>query len=128
MKQHERAPWYPDVAAMHCELHPGRRQALDAEAEAIAAEWPLWNVQHSPWAGVVRDRLTQLDGYWRQDKWGRWHKVPQKPLVIRKPRRTWTEADERRLQKRLAHVFRVRRLAREAMWAAPRTRLITAAA
>lgn len=123
MKQHEvRSPWYGDVAAMHVELYPDRRSAAAAESEAIAAEWPLWNVHQSPWGGVARDRMRQLDGYWRQDRWGRWHQLPPKPLAAWKPH-SWTEADERRFQKRLARDRRVRRLTREAVRAASLRRL-----
>lgn len=125
MDQHQFGPWYAAVGAMTVELYPDRARAAAAEAEAIAAEWPLWNVQHSPWGGVVQDRLRQLDGYWRQDKHGRWHPVPWefvKAFAARKPGRRAEAAAERQFQAHIAHVNHVRRLTREAIsdyWRTP---------
>lgn len=108
MDGHQEHPWYGAIAALEVELYPDRRQAAAAETEAIAAEWPLWNIQNSPWGSFVRDQVRQLTGYWRQDKWGRWHLVPRQSW----PRNTGplTAAEKRRLDKQLAHHLHVRRL------------------
>lgn len=112
MDQHKFGPWYGDVAAMAVELYATRSEAAAAEREAIAAEWPLWNIRDSPWGGVVSDRMRQLDGYWRQDKRGRWHPVPLETLMARP---ISAKERERRFQELLARNRRVRRLTREAV-------------
>ncbi len=44
-RAHAKQPWYGDVARWELEEHPTREAAYAAEAAAISAEHPAWNVQ-----------------------------------------------------------------------------------
>jgi hypothetical protein len=47
-------PWWDDVATIKREVFPNRVEAADAEARAIAAEAPLYDVQHPIWGSLGR--------------------------------------------------------------------------
>lgn len=48
-KQHrDSKPWWPQVARKTIEWHPNRTLALKAEATAIEAETPAYNIDHNP--------------------------------------------------------------------------------
>ena len=52
MQQHQTSPWVDDLAALDVEHYSTRAEARAAEREAIATEWPLWNVH-----GAVDGRM-----------------------------------------------------------------------
>ncbi len=111
MDQHQREHWYGAIAAIDVRRYCGRRAAKGAETEAIATEWPLWNVSQSPWGCIAADRARQLGGYWRQDKWGQWHPVRRSGGEPR----SWDAAAERLFRKEFRHQCHIRRLVRAAM-------------
>jgi predicted GIY-YIG superfamily endonuclease len=51
--QHLSAPWARHLALLHVQRNLTRVEAGRLEREAIRAEWPLWNVQGSPFARVA---------------------------------------------------------------------------
>lgn len=54
-KRHK--PW-DQVSRISIEHYPNREQALAAEAEAIRAESPLWNVVHNAGSATTREEST----------------------------------------------------------------------
>lgn len=55
MEHHRyQTPWFSEVARVEAETFPTRRDAFTAEARAIYAESPLYNVRHKP--GYVEPR------------------------------------------------------------------------
>lgn len=69
-KQHrDSKPWWPQVTRKTIEWHPSRGRALTAEAAAITAETPAYNIDHNPvaasydWppAGMPADRVDAIE-------------------------------------------------------------------
>lgn len=49
LMQHDRdKPWWRDVVRVEVEHFASRTEALEAEADAIMAEMPFWNIVHQP--------------------------------------------------------------------------------
>lgn len=62
MKAHRREKdWWTQVRSMTVEPFPTRKDALDAEAEAIRTEKPLYNVQHNEMVGLPAPRSSDTD-------------------------------------------------------------------
>lgn len=60
----EQKSWHPDVVRVEVEHYPSRQHALSAEAAAIAAEAPIYNVQHNQGRGRVDPAQTRSGGRW----------------------------------------------------------------
>lgn len=61
LKEHQASPWFRTADSLALVHYRDRRSARTAEREAIREEWPLWNVDQSPWAPVTRQMNKLAD-------------------------------------------------------------------
>lgn len=66
MRHHERdKPWWPEVDRIDIVWYGSYREALDAEAAAIAAELPRWNKRgHPDWQPERKPRAPWVVRHW----------------------------------------------------------------